>query len=604
MKKVWNAGSVVTVSLCLLFTLGLAGPVWAQAQQGETEPTTAQTAERAAEAGKGVVQSAGEATAEVAGAVKAGGGEVVRQGRGLWQDVVIPTMNRFAQALPSVVKAVIFLVAFWIVAMLAGAVVSKLLGLTRLDERAARDWGLAGLLEDKEGKSRSLAKLAGGVVKWVILLFGFVAFFNALNLQMVAGPLQNIVDKIVGVIPNLLKAAVILFVYWVVAAVVRMAVTKGLGAAKFDERAGKYFPTREIKGVQVGPSALAGRLLFYVILLFGIPPFLQALGQQSLVAPLQEMLGKTLAFLPNIAAAAIIVFVGAMIATIVREVVANFLAAVGADGGAERLGFGRIFGHKKLSGVAGAIAYFFIIVPIVMAAVDSLQITAISGPVKSTLARILAAVPALLVAAVIVAIGYAVARVVRGLVQSLLSGIGFDALPEKLKLDFLKPREGHASLSAIAGSVVMFVILLLTAQQALDTLGFAQLSALADQVVRYLPSLFMGLLILVATLSLGQVVGSLVSRATQGSSHSRLVSGVARYAILFLGVSMTLDQLGVGTQIVATAVGAVLGGTALALGLAFGLGGKEKAKEVIEKRGEKSSYWMSAREHNQSEESS
>ncbi|MBN2130507.1 MAG: hypothetical protein JW741_13485, partial [Sedimentisphaerales bacterium] len=250
MKKVWNAGSVVAVSSCLLFALlGFAGPVWAQAQQGEMEPTTAQTAEREVGAGKPVLQSAGEATAEVAGAVKAGGGEVVRQGRGLWQEVVVPTLSRFAAALPSVVKAVIFLVAFWIVAMLAGAVVSKLLGLTRLDERAARDWGLAGLLEDKEGTSRSLAKLAGGVVKWVILLFGFVAFFNALNLEMVAGPLQNIVDKIVGVIPNLLKAAVILFVYWVVAAVARMVVAKGLGAAKFDERAGKYFPTREINGV-------------------------------------------------------------------------------------------------------------------------------------------------------------------------------------------------------------------------------------------------------------------------------------------------------------------------------------------------------------------
>jgi hypothetical protein len=581
-----KVGPVAAVSACLLFALlGLAGPVWAQAQQGGLEPPTAQTSGPEVGTGKAVLQSAGEATAEVGAALKSGGGEVARQGRGLWQDVMVPMMSRFANALPSVVKAVIFLVTFWIVAMLAGAVVSKLLGLTRLDERAARDWGLGDFLGGKEGPSRSLAKLAGGGVKWVILLFGFVAFFNALNLEMVAGPLQNIVNKIVGVIPNLLKAAVILFVYWVVAAVARMGVTKGLEAAKFDKRAGKYFPTREIDGVQVGPSVLTGRLLFYVILLFGIPPFLQAMGQQALVAPLQEMLGKTLAFLPNIAAAAIIVFVGAMIATIVREVVANFLAAVGADAGAGRLGFGRIFGHKKLSGVAGAIAYFFIIVPIVVAAVDSLQITAISGPVKSTLERILAAVPALLVAAVIVAVGYAVARVVRGLVQSLLSGIGFDALPEKLKLSFLKPREGHASLSAIAGSVVMFVILLLTVQQALDTLGFAQLSALADQVVRYLPSLFVGLLILVATLSLGQFVGSLVSQATQGSSHSRLVSGVARYAIIFLGVSMALDQLGVGTQIVTTAVGAVLGGTALALGLAFGLGGKEKAREIIERKG-------------------
>jgi Ca2+/H+ antiporter len=51
---------------------------------------------------------------------------------------------------------------------------------------------------------------------------------------------------------------------------------------------------------------------------------------------------------------------------------------------------------------------------------------------------------------------------------------------------------------------------------------------------------------------------------------------------------MALDQLGVGTQIVTVAVGAVLGGTALALGLAFGLGGKDKAKQMIEKSGKES----------------
>jgi hypothetical protein len=108
-----------------------------------------------------------------------------------------------------------------------------------------------------------------------------VAFFNALNLAMVAGPLQNILDRIVGAIPNLLKAAVILFVYWVVAAVVRAGVTRALGAMKFDSRFGKHLAVPAADGTQPPtPSAMIGRLLFYVILLFGVPPFLQALGQQ------------------------------------------------------------------------------------------------------------------------------------------------------------------------------------------------------------------------------------------------------------------------------------------------------------------------------------
>ncbi len=579
------------LQLALAVALGAATWISAQNAGGEQSPQT--PAKSVVEAGKelggaaaettrDVVRGMEEAGGELGGALKSGGGAVAEQGRSILRETVIPALERTSSALPGVIKAIILLIAFWIVARLAGGLVTKLLGMTRLDNRAAQELGLAKMLQKPDGTKRSLEQMAGGLVKWVILLFGFIAFFNALNLQMVAGPLQNIVDKIVGVIPNLLKAAVILFVYWAVAALVKVGVTKGLGALKFDTRAAKYFPAREIKGEQIGPSAMLGRLLFYMILLFGIPPFLDALGQQSLVAPLQEMLAKTLAFLPNIIAAAIIVFVGSIVATIVRELTTNFLATVGADEGARKLGFDKVAGGKKLSGIAGLVAYFFILVPIIISAVDALQIKAIADPVKTTLEAVLAAVPAIIVAAVIVIVGYAIAKVVRGLVESLLRGIGFDALPDKIGLEFLKPR-GQATLSAIAGAVVMAVILLLTAQQALASLGFEQLAALTDSIVRYLPHLAVGLVILFAALSLGKYVGGLVAQAASGSPHAKLLAIIARYAIIFLGAGMALDQLGVSEQIVITAVSAVLGGAALALGLAFGLGGKEKAREIIEK---------------------
>jgi hypothetical protein len=534
-------------------------------------------------AGKSVAVGIGEATAEVGGAVKTGGASVVEEGRRLWQQAVLPMLQRTAGAVPVVIKAFVLLLGFWIVARLVGAGVSKTLAFTRLDEKAARDWGLEGLLKDTEGRPLSLEKLAGGLVKWLILLFGFVAFFNALDLQMVAGPLQNIVDRIVGVVPNLLKAFVILFAYWVVASLVRLAVTKALGAVRFDTRVARFFPAREEKGQAVGPSALAGRLLFYLVLLFGIPPFLQALGQEALVAPLQEMLAKALGFIPNIFAAALILVIGNIVAVIVREVATSFLSAAGADRAAERLGFGKVFGGKTLSGIAGTIAYFFILVPIIISALDSLQITAISEPVRNTLQTVLSAVPAILVATIIVIIGYAVARVVRGLVESLLSGLGFDTLLSRAGLDFLMPKPVAVSLSSVVGTVVMIVILLLTAQQALASLGFAQLAALLNRLVTYLPDLAVGLFILLAALSLGRYVGGLVEKATYASPYSGALSAVARYAIMFLGFGMALDEMGVSRRIVTAAVTAAVGGAALAVGLAFGLGGKDKAKEIIER---------------------
>lgn len=575
----------------LACAVALAGAMWASAQdEADTQVAQgAQVAEGAkvspVETGRQVVQGVGEAVTDVGQAVRAGSGEVVETGRKLWQDAVLPMLQRTLAALPGLVKAIVLLLLAWVIARLVGAAVAKVLGILRLDERAAKDWGLQGMLRKPDGSAGSLEQLVGSVVKWIILLIGFVAFFNALDLQMVAGPLQNIVDRIVKIIPNLLTAFVILFAYWIVASLARMGVTRGLAALRFDDRAGKYFPAREVEGQRIGPSALAGRLLFYIILLFGIPPFLQALGQEALVAPLQEMLAKTLAFIPNIIAAAIILFIGNIVAVIVREVVASFLAAAGADQAADRVGISALFGKQKLSGLVAILAYVFILVPIVISALDSLQITAISVPLRNTLETVLAAVPALLVAIVIVFIGYAVATFVKRLVESLLTGLGFDTLPARVGLDFLKPRDTQPGLSAIAGTIVMVIILLLTAQQALARLGFDQLAGLLDRLVRYLPDLAVGIFILLAALSLGRYVGGLVGSAASNSPYATTLSAVARYAIFFLGAGMALDQLGVSQQIVTTAVTAVLGGAALAVGLAFGLGGKDKAKSIIDTAG-------------------
>lgn len=525
----------------------------------------------------------GEAAADLGGSLRTGGRKAADQGRKLWHDALLPAAQRTASALPGVLKGLLLLLAFWIAGKLAGTCVRKLLTLTRIDERAMRDWGLESLLKKPDGQMRSLAALAGNTVKWLLLLFGFVAFFNALNLSMVAGPLQNVLDRIVGTMPNLLKAAVILFIYWVLAAVIRAGVTRALNVVKFDERAGKHLSLPQSEGQAVGPSAMVGRLLFYIILLFGVPPFLEALDQQALVLPLQDMLSKALGFLPNIFAAALILIVGRIVATIVREVVGNFLAACGADTGAEKLGLTRMLGANKLSGIIGRIAYFFIFIPILVSAVDSLGIKAISDPIKATLQKILEAVPALLVALVIVAIGYMVAKIVRSLVEAFLSGVGLDGLPSRLGLTFLEPKPGQMTLSGLVGAAVSVVIMLITAQQATATLEFTQLSELLRRIVEYLPSLVVGLVILLAALSLGKHVGALVTSTMGTHAHAKVLSNVARYAITLLGAGMALEQLGVGKEIVMVALGALLGGTALALGLAFGLGGKDRAKEVIER---------------------
>lgn len=583
-----NINRKMAVGLSLLCLLAAGSVVVAQDVAVPAEPAADQrVVDTTVRAGRDTAAGLGEAAVETADAVQRGGTHVAEQSNRIWNDAIVPAFQRMIAAIPVLFKALLLLLAFWILARIAAAVVTRLLGLTRVDDRAAHDWGFEKVLAGSDGHKRSIARLAGGIVKWIILLFGFVAFFNALNLELVAGPLQHALDRIVGAIPSLLKAAVILFVYWAMAAIVRLGLTKSLGAIGFSERVKKFWPPHEINGQTVGAGEMLGRLAFYAILLVGIPPFLEALGQESLVSPLQAMFAVVLSFIPNIVAAAIIFFVGKLVAAIVREVTVNFLSAAGADTRAEKIGIGRIPGHKKISEISGFIVYLFIMIPVVIAAIDSLQIKAISEPMTDLLARILAAVPSILVAAVILIVGYALARFLNTLVRNFLAGIGLDQLPDKLGLPFLNPGEGRTSLSSIGGMIVLFIVLLLTAQQALASLGLAALASFAERVLAYLPNLAAGLLILLAALSLGRFAGKLAGSASEGSGYGPWIGGVAKYAIVFLGAGMALTQLGVSKEIVTATVSMVFGAAALALGLAFGLGGRDRAKEFIDRLGRK-----------------
>lgn len=499
-----------------------------------------------------------------------------------WNDYLVPVWTRFSEVLPSVLKAIGLLVLFWIAAVIASWLVSRLLSMTELDNRLARDLGMEERMVEWEKRGTSLEQMAGTAVKWIVLLFGFVAFFNALQLNMVAGPLENILNSVSSALTSLLQAFAFLALYWVVATLLRLAISRGLKAVGFDERAGRFLKSREVKGELVGPSDMVGRLVFYVVLLFGLPTFLEALGQEAAVAPLRDMITEFFAFLPNVVAALILIFIARVVATIVREIVTNFLAAAGADAFAQRFGLGTSENSRKLSDIVGAVAYFFVMIPLIVAAVDSLQIEAISDPVKTTLQQVLAAIPLIIVAFLVMAVGYLVARTVRGLVESFLRGVGFDTLPEKVGLTFLMPKEGSQRLSTIAGSVVMVIILLLTAQQALASLELEQFSELLGGLIAYLPQLAVGVFVILAALSLGNYVSGLVGNLTSGSGHGNIAALVTRYAIYFLGFSMGLNQLGVGEEIIRIAVSAVLGGAALALGIALGLGGRERAKEFVD----------------------
>ena len=530
-----------------------------------------------------------------------------------WSEAIRPTFDRVVGAIPTFLTAVAFLLAAWVVGSLLGFLVRKALSLTDVDDSIARQLGIDHLLERPGKKPISLEHLVAGGVKGVVILIGIVAFFETLDLEMVARPLQGILNKIGSAIPQILLAFLIIILYLAAAAAARLGLTKLLESLDFDARAKSVLPAREIRGEVLGPSAIAGRVLFYVILLFGVPPFLGALGQDALVAPLTKMFEKVLSFAPQVAAAVLLVLIAKVVATIIRELVTNLAAAAGADEIPKRWQVHRVLGQRRVSTVAGTVAYVVVIVPLLVQAVDTLQIAAVSEPVNLVMVRTISFVPHLLGALIVTSIGYVVARVLENLLVSLLSSVGFDALPAKFGFSWssgarsatrdLKREtgpngddpsrsaddlDGSAEANAdtpsrLAGSILVGIIMLLTIEQALAVAKLTTLAEMLGRLVAYLPNLTIGVAIMLVSVRLAGIVSDLLARVALEQATD-LVCAVGRASVLFLGFSMGLHQLGVAEHVITAAVTCTLGGAALALGIALGLGGRDRAKLYIESR--------------------
>ena len=129
-------------------------------------------------------------------------------------------------SLPSILGALAILIIGWFVATLIRAGVRKGLGLVQVNNR----------LRNTTGTQMDVEGGTAAALFYIVLLFVLVAFFNALNLELVSGPLRGFLDQVLAFVPKLVAGGVLLLVAWVLATVVRTVVSKALQATSLDDK--------------------------------------------------------------------------------------------------------------------------------------------------------------------------------------------------------------------------------------------------------------------------------------------------------------------------------------------------------------------------------
>lgn len=251
------------------------------------------------------------------------------------------------QYAPRLVGAALLLGAAWVVASMLKYATVRVLKLAKVEERFDR---LAGV-EEKERVP--LARTLGDAVYWLVFLLFLPAVLGALAVEGLLEPVQGMIDNILGFLPNIFAAGLILAVGWFAARIVQRIVTNLLVAVGADRLSERVELDRVLGKQKL--SEIVGVVLYVLVLIPVLIAALNALALEAITQPASNMLNLVLTALPNIFAAGLLIAIAYVVGRLVSSLVTNVLTGIGFNAILARLGLGKAVaeGERTPSEVAG-----------------------------------------------------------------------------------------------------------------------------------------------------------------------------------------------------------------------------------------------------------
>jgi len=211
---------------------------------------------------------------------------------------------------------------------------------------------------------------------------------------------------------------------------------------------------------------------------------------------------------------------------------------------------------------------------------------AISDSLNKFLGKVITFLPNLLAMITILIIGFLIAWIFKKLIFHFLKAIQFDRVSKQWGLTDILSKRGMAySPANLLSRFFYWVIVLITLILGINALEVAATQNLITQFFNYLPHLFAAVFILVIgyliSIFLGQAI--LIAAVNAQMESARLLSRAVRWFIIVLSLTMALYHLGIAEKVIIAAFIIVFGGIVLALAIAFGWGGRELAKDFLER---------------------
>lgn len=388
--------------------------------------------------------------------------------------------------------------------------------------------------------------------------------------------IDSLFYPLLSALPGVIRMLVLVIIAFVLAGLLRKFTLSGLSKIQFSQKLQEW---GVIKPEDNGQSLIKtlGQLVYFLVILFFLPSILSGLNISSTVDPISSMFEKFFAFIPNMIAAGLILFVGTFFCKFIKGLLTGVLERLDIDAWYTKV-TGQVklpFDSQQIISVLSTVIYVLIFIPILTLALETLGITSISQPIVTILNQVIGILPNVLVALILIAVGSFVAKLIGNLFENLLETAGINNYSKYL---FAK-EEANFELSAIITQVVRAIIIVFFFIQAIQVLNLEVFNSVGSALLAYLPSLISALAIVILAI----IASNLVANFLQKVTDSPLVITIVRYLIIVFAVFMALDQLKFAQHIVQSTFTIVLGALAVAFALAFGLGGRDFAARQLEK---------------------
>ncbi|HEA29599.1 MAG TPA: hypothetical protein ENH91_06350 [Leeuwenhoekiella sp.] len=383
------------------------------------------------------------------------------------------------------------------------------------------------------------------------------------------GQLEYLADQVTSFLPNLLGALLVLLVGWLIARGIKMLIVKLLRKTSWDER---VFGNSSVGDTNI----FLANIFYYIIMIIVLLVVLEILGINQVLVPLENMLDEFLSFIPNLIGAALIGFIGYVLA----KFVSNLINIGGSfiDRLVDRTSFKNT---DKLVDIIRKVVFIVIFIPFLIQAFNALELQAISEPANNILYNFTEMIGDILIAGAILVIFIWGGKYLTEFLKDLFKSMGLDHFGKKIQIQNMIG-EGQ-SLSKIIANLIYFFIVFFGIITAVEILGLDRLTETLNQILEVTGQIIFGIVIL----AVGNYISLMIYNMMSKAENNNFIAKVVRWATLALFLAISLRTMGIANEIVELAFGLILGAIAVAVALSYGLGGREAAgehfKEIIAK---------------------